>query len=304
MGKAERNRQQIARQRIAAQQAAARAAAARRRALMAGGSVVVVLVLVLVLVLVKINAKPAAAPKAGSATMAAVITRDVTTIPASVFNAVGAGPAGAGKVDPLTPISGAPLTENGKPEVLFLGAEYCPYCAAERWAMAAALSRFGTLSGLGLIHSTPNDIYSNTATLDFYKSSYVSQYLAFTPVELQTVAEKQLQTPTAAQRQLLTKWDVPPYTNQTGSIPFIYFDGKYVLNTSQYLPTVLGTTGTEDPGHFGLTWQQIAADLRNPDSPVAQSVLGSANTITAGLCTLTGGQPGSVCNSPAVKAIG
>lgn len=170
--------------------------------------------------------------------------------------------------------------------------------------MAAALSRFGTLSGLGLIHSTPNDIYSNTATLDFYKSSYVSQYLAFTPVELQTVAEKQLQTPTAAQRQLLTKWDVPPYTNQTGSIPFIYFDGKYVLNTSQYLPTVLGTTGTEDPGHFGLTWQQIAADLRNPDSPVAQSVLGSANTITAGLCTLTGGQPGSVCNSPAVKAIG
>ncbi len=53
-----------------------------------------------------------------------MITRDVTTIPASVFNAVGAGPTGAAKVDPLTPISGAPLTQNGKPEVLFLGAEY------------------------------------------------------------------------------------------------------------------------------------------------------------------------------------
>jgi hypothetical protein len=303
MGKADRNRQQIARQRIAAQQAAARKAGARRRALMAGGSVVAVVVLVLVLVLVKINAKPAPTPKGGSATAAAVITRDVTTIPASVFNAVGAGPTGAAKVDPLTPISGAPLTQNGKPEVLFLGAEYCPYCAAERWAMAAALSRFGTLSGLGLIHSTASDTYSNTATLDFYKSSYVSKYLAFTPVELETVSGKQLQSPTAAQRELLTKWDVPPYTDTTGSIPFIYFDGKFLLNTSQYLPSVLGSTVNEDPSHFGLTWQQIAADLRNPNNPVAQSVLGSANVITAGLCTLTGGQPGSVCNSPAVKAI-
>ena len=47
-----------------------------------------------------------------------------------------------------TTITGAPLTSGGKPEMLYIGAEYCPYCAAERWAMIVALSRFGTFSGL------------------------------------------------------------------------------------------------------------------------------------------------------------
>ena len=55
-----------------------------------------------------------------------------------------------------------------------MGAEYCPYCAAERWAMAVALSRFGTFSDLRLIHSSSADIYPNTPTLSFYRSSYAS----------------------------------------------------------------------------------------------------------------------------------
>ena len=65
-----------------------------------------------------------------------------------------------------------------------MGAEYCPYCAAERWAMAVALSRFGTFSNLRLIHSSSADIYPNTPTLSFYKSSYTSKYVQFTPVEM------------------------------------------------------------------------------------------------------------------------
>ena len=40
------------------------------------------------------------------------------------------------------------LTADGKPEVLYVGAEYCPFCAAERWPVVVALSRFGTWSGL------------------------------------------------------------------------------------------------------------------------------------------------------------
>lgn len=54
-----------------------------------------------------------------------------------------------------------------------------PYCAAERWALAAALSRFGTLSGLSLIRSSPTDVYANTPTLSLAKASYTSKYLAF-----------------------------------------------------------------------------------------------------------------------------
>ena len=58
----------------------------------------------------------------------------------------------------------------GKPELLYMGGEYCPFCAAERWAIAAAVSRFGTLSGLHFIHSSPTDVYPSTPTLSFYKS--------------------------------------------------------------------------------------------------------------------------------------
>lgn len=58
-----------------------------------------------------------------------------------------------------------------------------PYCAAERWALAAALSRFGTLSGVRLIRSSPTDAYAITPTLSFARSSYASTRLAFVPVE-------------------------------------------------------------------------------------------------------------------------
>ena len=38
----------------------------------------------------------------------------------------------------------AAFTVGGKPAVVFIGAEYCPYCASERWPMFMALSKFCT----------------------------------------------------------------------------------------------------------------------------------------------------------------
>jgi thiol-disulfide isomerase/thioredoxin len=303
MGKAERNRARSARERIAAQQAAAHRQEMRRRALMAGGSVFVVIAIVVGLIVAKSLGGSTKAPKAK--TDVAVATQ-VTSIPASVFNSVGAGPTGKSAVNPLAPISGQPLTENGKPEVLYMGAEYCPYCAAERWAMTAALSRFGTFSGLHFIHSSSSDVYSNTSTLSFYKSTYTSNYVAFTPVEMETVTDARLQTPTSSENAILSKYDAPPYVSSTdsGAIPFVDLGGKYLISGSQYLPSVLGSLASPDASHHGLTWSQIAADMKDPGSPVAQSVIGAANHITAAICKLTNGQPGSVCTSAAVKAVG
>ena len=47
------------------------------------------------------------------------------------------------KQPPLTARTG-----KKKPELLYIGAEYCPYCAASRWPLIIALSRFGTFKGL------------------------------------------------------------------------------------------------------------------------------------------------------------
>ena len=78
------------------------------------------------------------------------------------------------------------LTDGGKPEVLFIGAEFCPYCAAERWAMVMALSRFGTWSGLKETTSSPWDAYPATATFSFRDATFTSQYLSFVSVEHET----------------------------------------------------------------------------------------------------------------------
>jgi hypothetical protein len=39
--------------------------------------------------------------------------------------------------------------------VFFLGAQFCPFCAAERWALVGALERFGTLTGYAPETHTP-----------------------------------------------------------------------------------------------------------------------------------------------------
>src|ERR1035441_3945754 len=172
MGEAERNKRQSAREQIAAQQAAARRAESRRRMLIAGGSIVVVLAVVLVFIVIRLNSSTPAAsstPVTGTA-LPASVSNNVTDVPVSTLDAVGPGSILKQVSKPVTAITGAPLTQGGKPELLYIGAEYCPYCAAMRWAMATALSRFGTLSPLRGIHSSPTDVYPSTATLTFYKS--------------------------------------------------------------------------------------------------------------------------------------
>ncbi len=298
MGKAERNRQQNARQRVAMQQAAARRAESQRRAMIAGGSVLLVIVIVVAFIVIKSfsggSASATSASSPGSQAIPAV-AKQITTVSASEFDQIGAGSAG---VQPLKTITSPALTSNGKPEMLYIGAEYCPFCAAERWAMVTALSRFGTFTNLHFIHSDSNDVYSNTSTLTFYKSTYTSKYVDFVPVETLTVDQKPLMKETAAQGALINKY------SQGGSIPFVDIDGKYIISGAQYQPDVLGSTSTTDPTHFGLTWQEIGKDIQNPSSSVAQSVIGAANHITAAICKATNNQPSSVCSSKSVTAIG
>jgi hypothetical protein len=314
MGKAERIRRMNARERIAAQQAAARRMEARRRMFLAGGSVLAVLIVVVVLIIVKgANNTGASGTSAGatsghtaSAATTASVTKEIASVPASTLNAVGKGSG----VSPLIATKGQPpLTSGGKPEMVYEGAEYCPYCAAERWAMAVALSRFGTFSGLHLIHSSNDDVYTNTATLSFYKSTYTSKYLVFDPVEM--YSEKQvsdgyatLQKPTATESGLMSKYDAPPYvpSADSGSFPFVDFGNQYLIIGAQYLPSTLGTTASVDSGHYGLSWTQIAGDLKNPASPVAQGIDGAANSITAAICKITNNADAAVCSSAAATA--
>src|SRR6266568_183753 len=147
MGKAERNRQHSAREKIAAQQASARQADQRRKGLAVAGSIVAVLAVAIALIVAK---------SLGGST-------DSASVPATTLDRAAAGPVYPAKgstyphairtIRPRGPL----LTASGKPEIVYVGAEYCPFCAAERWALSVALSRFGSFSGLRLIHSSSTD---------------------------------------------------------------------------------------------------------------------------------------------------
>jgi hypothetical protein len=274
-----------ARQKLAASRAAAQQRAqVRRRLLLAGGSVAVVVALVVALVVVKLNQSPAA-PQAAQTD--ARVAAEVASVPASTLNAVGTGTSTG-----LKPLSGvSELTTGGKPEVLYMGGEFCPFCAAERWSLATALSRFGTLSGVSFIHSSPTD--GDIPTMTFSKSSYTSKYLTFTPVEWYGEADDAstpfghvyLQQPTAQETALFNRY-------AGGSIPFLDIGNRYVLPATQYSPQDIS----------GLSWAQIAKDMQDPSSSVAKDIDGAANRLTAAMCTLTHGQPGGVCTSTGVKA--
>src|SRR5205823_15010475 len=90
-------------------------------------------------------------PAAPVRTVDKVIT-EVTTPDATVASTVVTG----GLANPLKPAVGLAALQDpsGKPEVLYIGAEYCPFCAAERWSLVYALARFGTFKGLLLSTSS------------------------------------------------------------------------------------------------------------------------------------------------------
>jgi len=286
MGKADRLRQHSARQKIAAQQAAVRRSEIRRRATIAGASVAVVLVLVIVVIIVSVTRSPAgSAPSVADAAVA----REIGTVPTATYNEIGAGAAGG-----LNPITGEPeLTVGSKPELLYMGGEFCPYCAAERWVIAAAVSRFGALAGLRFIRSSPLDSYPNTPTLTFASAHYTSKYLQFVPVEwygekpdpATPLQHVYLQHPTQQQRTLFGKY-------AGGAIPFVDIGNRYVLPATQYVPSALA----------GLSWAQVAAAMHNPASSVGKDIDGAANVITAAICRLTKDQPAGVCSSGGVTA--
>ena len=178
-----------------------------------------------------------------------------------------------------TSITGTPLVGYGKPLILYIGADWCPYCAAERWAMIVALSKFGTFSGLTYMASSPTDSYANTPTFSFYNSNYTSQYVTFVAVEYQDRLRNPLQTISQNESALMTQYD----SSQT--IPFVDFANQYLVNGAQFSPPLISN----------LNWSQITSQLNNPNSGVAKAIDGSANKLITAICKIDGGNPSSVC---------
>lgn len=203
----------------------------------------------------------------------------MTEVSSSTLISVGKGSA---TDSGLSKPGGTPLMLNGKPEFLFISADYCPYCAVERWAIVVALSQFGTLSGLQYMLSGPSD--GNISTVTFSNVSYTSNYVAFQAIEIADRSGNPLQTMTQPQQTLFTQYD------SSKAIPFIDIYNKYVIVGAQ--PPISSVSNNI---FTRLSWSQIGSQLNTPSSAIAKAVDGSANYLISMICSVDGNQPSSVC---------
>ncbi|MGH8225045.1 MAG: DUF929 family protein [Gammaproteobacteria bacterium] len=189
-------------------------------------------------------------------------------------------------------VDGPRIASGDKVGLLYVGADFCPYCAGQRWAIVLTLLRFGKLNGAEYMLSSPKDAYPNTPTFSFQHAKYTSKYLDFVPVETADRNGRVLMRRTKAQSDIFNKFDAPPYSQIFGGIPFIYLDGQYIITLPMLLPGDLS----------GMDWQAAATALANPESAQFQKVMPQVNVLTAAICRLDGGNPDDVCSAPGVTA--
>ncbi|MGO9456887.1 MAG: DUF929 family protein [Acidimicrobiales bacterium] len=273
-------------------------------ALYTWGVVGLVILLVVILVIVKVTSSSSTSgPQAPAKPVTAAIAAQVTQIPESVYNTVGVSSPNVPVAAPHKISGQKPLMFDGKPGVFYMGGEFCPYCAAERWSLIAALSRFGKLTGLQTMESSSTDVYPNTQTFTFYKATFTSPYIGTQLVEYysnqptSTGNGHKILTPlTKTQRTLVTTYDTAKYTGgsstASGSIPFIDFGNKFIASGSSYRPTVLQS----------LSRAQIAGGLSDASNSVTQAIVASANYQSAAICSIDGSKPSIVCSGKGVQA--
>jgi hypothetical protein len=291
-----RQREETTRAKVAAMRAEQEAKERRRRLLVSGGAVLGVLVVVAAIVAVSIfgGGKPSASDGGGKTrqnggSVSAGVLRAVTSVPAGTLDSIGKGTL----MTMPKAANGKTLTSGRKPQILYVGAEYCPYCAAERWSMVVALSRFGSFRNLGATHSASQDVFPNTPTFTFHGSTYDSDHVSFVGKELNT---NERQGNGYKPLDKLTTAEQEQFSHLTGgqqSFPFIDVAGKYVVSGVQFDPKVLQ----------GKSMSQIAAALKDKNDPIAKAVDGTANSLAAAICEVSGGKPANVCSSPAVTSL-
>jgi hypothetical protein len=185
-------------------------------------------------------------------------------------------------------INSTPLIVQGKPEVLFVGGDFCPYCAVTRWGLILALMRFGTFSNLTYMTSSSTDVYPNTLTFSFTNYSYRSNLVHLDAFEIFNRDSQNQTTP-------ITTFDLDLYGRYSTGIPFIDFSNNSVQSGAVISPQLL----------HGYGYNEMLENLSNPNSPIAQAEIGQANLFTAYMCksNATLNSTAAACQQGYVKQI-
>ena len=116
----------------------------------------------------------------------------------------------------LVDINASDSFVNGKVPLLYVGGQFCPFCAMERWALVMALDQFG-LFNKPLPSMTSSE--GKIGTYDFIGSSYSSSKVDFRPVEVKDQNNNPLEQMNQQQLNLFDSY------NTNGTIPFVCIAG-------------------------------------------------------------------------------
>jgi hypothetical protein len=212
---------------------------------------------------------------------------------------------------------------NGKPIAAYFGSTTCIYCAENKWAMAMALSRFGSFSQLFKGYSALQDgdlpsvfwapaEYNDTSTTSFgafFSSNYIS-FLAiedsakitggFTLTPLQTIQTRANATQNLAYDDLM-KYII--LSNDFRGTPFTIWGSYEVAGVDAVILGNSTPTSNSDIPLSRMTQEDVLRLLGTPNSQFAWSEYAAADIYVAMLCkTLNDAAP--VCNLPAIQSIG
>ncbi len=249
----------------------------RRRRILWISVIIVVAALIVVVALIATSSQSGGAlTKFINQPVSPAVSQSLSGVSDSTLAAVGAGQ----HVTAPSTISGQPLTNDSKPEVFYVGGDYCPYCSIERWGIVVALSKFGNFSNLQYMLSSSTDVYPNTPTFTFRSATYSSPYISFVAVEeFGSDSTTVVQALSSDQQALVSQYD------SGGSIPFLDIGNSYTVVGAQINPDTV----------TGHNWTQIASALNNPNSSIAMNIDAAANYIISAICKVDGGKPTSIC---------
>jgi len=183
-------------------------------------------------------------------------------------------------------ISKEPMRRSGKLFVLFVGAEHCPFCAAERWAIVRALQKFGQWSDLKQTMSAARDEpFLNLPTYDFTEATYTSSHIEFVARELKNREFKPLQKLLKTEEKIIRKF------NPQKEIPFLLVGGRFMQLGAGFTPKIF----------IGHTFRQTETELKKAESEIRKTIDAEGNIIAALLCV--SGLPPELCKETGVAEL-
>ncbi len=251
-----------------------------RTARFAWVAVIVLLVGVIALVVYALTGTPATQAAVRRTPAPTALVASLGHVPQSVFDSVGVDAPDTPLVAP-TPLEGQPpLQADGRPEVLYVGAEFCPFCAvatvaADRGAVPVRALHRARQHAVGPGVGVPGHPDLQLRGVDLHQPvpDLRAGRALLRPRPPPRGRSPASPTSTRPRRRWWPATARPPATRVgTGDLPFVDIANRMVATTSGYSPAVLERQSQAT----------IATDIDHGTGRVGQAIVASANYLTAG----------------------